>query len=144
MATLYASHPVMNEPQLTMRPQPLMNEQQLNYFRGLKNYHVLIYLAVPSSVPNMVKGSASPLTHTWLIESEVLQCPYFLVMIEKMGERERRATPLPILLITIVRRFLLATMDGRQLPSPPLLGECIRVSYFLVTIYIYMEVNNGV
>ena len=57
-------------------------------FRSLKIHHVLIFLAGSSSVPIMVEGSASPLVHTWLIESEVLPWPYLFVMIEKLGERE--------------------------------------------------------
>ena len=71
-----------------MRLYPVMNLRQLTYFRSLKNHHVLIFLAVSSSVPNMVKGSASPLTHTWLIESEVLPYLSHLVMTERVGVRD--------------------------------------------------------
>ena len=46
------------------------------------------FLAGSSSVPNMVEGSASPLTHTRLIESEVLTCLSHLVMVERVGERD--------------------------------------------------------
>ena len=125
-------HPLRNTRKYIMCPLPLtttwllimrlhlvMNEWQLTYFRSLKNYHVLIFfffLAVSSSVPNMVEGSASPLTYIWLIESEVLPCLSHLVIIER-GEGETASLSI-ILLTTIVRWFLLATIVGHRPPSP--------------------------
>ena len=96
------------------------------------------FLAGSSSVPIMVEGSASPLTHTWLIECEALPHPHHLVMIKKVGGGET-AFLFFILLTTIVHWFLLATIVGRRLHPPPQLGKCIRVSYFLVTIYIHIH-----
>ena len=82
----------------------------------MKIHHVLIFFTGSFSVPIMVEGSASLLTHTWLWESEVLPHPHLLVMVERVGERW--SLPLPILLIAIFHWFLLATIVGHRLPSP--------------------------
>ena len=99
------------------------------FTRWLKNGHQLLFgvlnkitcwfsRAVSSSIPNIVEGSTSPLTHTWLIRSEVLPCPHLLVIIEKVKERYSLPSPYPVILIDYYR---------------PLTGKCIRMSYFLVT-----------
>ena len=72
-----------------------------------------LFLVGSSSVPNMVEGSASPLTYTWLIESEALPYPHHPVMIERVGERERERETvfLSIILLTrIIRWFLPVTI----------------------------------
>ena len=76
------------------------------------------------------RRSASPLTHIWLIGSEILPCPYHLVIIERV--KERRPLPPPPFCNSCL---LLLSADGQKvaLASP----KCIRVSYFLVTIHIY-------
>ena len=66
----------------------------------------------------MIEGSISSLTHTWLIGSEVLPCPHLLVIIERVKERYSLPSPYPVILIYYYR---------------PLMGKCIRMSYFLVT-----------
>ena len=38
----------------SMRLHPEMNERQLTYFRSLKNYHVLTFLAVSTLIPTKV------------------------------------------------------------------------------------------
>ena len=55
------------------------------WFEKLPRYD---FLRVSSLVPNMVEGSASPLTYTWLVKSEVLPCLSHLVMIERVEERD--------------------------------------------------------
>ena len=67
-------HPLRNKWQLIMRLHPVMNDRQLTYFRSLKNYHALIFVGGFSLNTNHSHWFASPLTHTWLIESEVLPC----------------------------------------------------------------------
>ena len=80
-------HPLTTTWQLFMRLYPVMNDQQLTYFRSLKNYHVLVSGDFSLNT-NRGRRSASPLTHTWLIESNVLPCLSHLVMIERVKERE--------------------------------------------------------
>ena len=66
----------------------------------------------------MVEGSTSPLTHTWLIGSEVLPCPHLLVIIERVKERYSLPSPYPVILIYYYH---------------PLTAKYIRMSIFLVT-----------
>ena len=129
-------HPLTTTWQLFMRLHPVMNKLQLTYFRSLKNYHVLIFFAVSSSVPNMVEGPVSPLTHTWLIESEVLPSLSHLVMIKRVGERERETASTAANSANNYRR-LIASVSHFLSPQPT---EYIRVPYFLVTIYIYIYI----
>ena len=72
-------HPLRNKRQLTMRLHPVMNEWQLTYFLL---FEVLFFFFC-----RLFLGT-SPLTHTWLIESEVLPCPSCLVIIERVGVRD--------------------------------------------------------
>ena len=91
-------------------------------FRSLKIRHVLIFLAGSSSISDMVGGSASPLTHTWLIESKILTCLTYLVMIERVGKRDSLShCHYPVILAD---NYCQLTV------------KCIRVSYFLVTVVI--------
>ena len=71
---------------------------------------------------------ASPVTHTWLIGSEVLPCLSQPVMIER-DEREI-ASPHFHFSAYYYRPLILACYPR------PLTAKCIRVSYFLVTILI--------
>ena len=119
--------PVMNEWQLTMRLHPVMNERQLTYFHSLKNSPRVDFFGGLFLGTNHGRRFASPLTHTWLLESEALLRPYHLVMIERVGERETASLSI-ILLTTIVA-------DGQRVAHPhPWFSKRIRVSYFLVTI----------
>ena len=107
-------HPLRNKQKHIMCPLPLRTTWQLTYFSGLKIHHVLI-LVLSSLVPIMVADLL--LTHTWLIESEVLQCLSYLVMIERgEGEREREKASLSIIL-----QESLATIVSYQPPSPTIL-----------------------
>ena len=103
---------------LSMRLHPMMNERQLTYIHSLKNY--FDFFGIFSLGPNHGRRFASPLTHTWLIGSEVISCLSHLVMIER-GEREMASptsTILYFLLTTIVRCLLLAIIVGSWPPSP--------------------------
>ena len=112
--------------QLFMCLHPVMNEWQLTYFCSLKIHHVLAFFGSFFLSTNHGCRFAPLLTHTWLIRSEVLPCPYLLVMIERVGER--LSLPLVILLTTIVRWFLLATIVHWR---PNVLGFHISSSQYV-------------
>ena len=94
-------HPLRNTWQITMRLHPVMNERQRTYFRCLKNYHVLIFLAVSFSVPQHGRGIClSADTHManreWGPPMPISPCN------DREGGRERQPLPLPIQLTIIV------------------------------------------
>ena len=103
------------------RLHSLINERPLTSFRSFKKITFLFSLVVSSSIPNMVEGSSSPLTHTRLIGSEVLPCPHLLVIIERVKERYSLRSPYSVILIYNYRSLTV---------------KCIRMSYFLITICI--------
>ena len=77
----------------------------------------------------MVEGSASPLTHTWLIECEVLPCLSHLVIIERVRESDSLSPcHYPVILADYYRQLMV---------------KCIRVSYFLVTHAIVISYRVG-
>ena len=71
------------------------------------------------------RGFASPLTHLWLIESEILPCLSHLVIIERVGERDSLSPCHYHIILAYYYR--------------PLTVKCIRVSYFLVTILKFLK-----
>ena len=119
----------------------VMNKWQLTYFRSLKNYHVLIFFQ--QFLPQYQTWSRVSLSaDTYMASRE--WCPS--MPISPCNDREgwrRDGLFSIILLTTIVRWFLLANIVGCQPPSLTT-RQSIRVSYFLVTIgiyiYIYMDV----
>ena len=125
-------HPLTTTFQLIMRPHPVMNKRQQTYFHSLKNYYVLTFGRFSLNT-NRGRRSVSPLIQTWLIESEVLPCLSYLVMIERVGERDGLSAANS----AYYYRRPIATVS-HFLSSQP--GEYIRVSYFLVTIYIYIYI----
>ena len=106
--------------QLFMRLHSVMNEWQLSSFRSFKIHHVLALFGGFFLSTNHGRRFASlPLTHTWLIESEVLPCLSHLVMIEKVGERDSLSyCHYPVIFAYYYHSLMV---------------KCIRVSYFLVT-----------
>ena len=94
-------HPLTTNWQLYMHLHPVINERLLASFRSLKIHHVLAFFGGFFLSTNHGRRFASPLTHTWLIENEVLACPHHFVMIER-GEGETASLSI-ILLTTIVR-----------------------------------------
>ena len=62
----------------------VMKKRQLTSVRSLKIHHVLAFFAGFFLCTKHNPKFASPLTHTWLIESEDLLCPYHLVIIERV------------------------------------------------------------
>ena len=123
-------HPLTSTFQLIMHPHPVMNKRQQTYFHSLKNYYVLTFGRFSLNT-NRGRRSASPLIQTWLIESEVLPCLSYLVMIERVGERDGLSAANS----AYYYRRPIASVS-HFLSSQP--GECIRGSYFLVTIYTYI------
>ena len=120
-------HPLRNKWQLIMHLHPLMDERQLTSFRSFKIHHVLALFGGFFLSTNYGRWFASPLlTHTWLIENDVLPCLSHLVMIQRVGERDSLFhCHYPVILAYYYR---------------PLTVKCIKVSYFLVTIYIYIYI----
>ena len=127
-------HPLTTTFQLIMRPHPVMNKRQQTYFHSLKNYYVLTFGRFSLNT-NCGRRCASPLIHTWLRESEVLPCLSYLVMIERVGERDGLSAANS----AYYYRRPIASVS-HFLSSQP--GECISGSYFLVTIYIYIYIYN--
>ena len=125
-------HPLTTTFQLIMHPHPVMNKRQQTYFHSLKNYYVLTFGRFSLNT-NRGRRSVSPLIQTWLIESEVLPCLSYLVMIVRVGERDGLSAANS----AYYYRRPIATVS-HFLSSQP--GEYIRVSYFLVTIYIYIYI----
>ena len=120
-------HPLTTTWQLIMRLHSVMNERQLIYFCSLKNYHVLVFGGFSLNT-NCGRRSASPLTHTWLIESEVFPRLSHLVMLERVGEKDGLSHANS----ADYYRRPIASVSHFLSPQP---GECIRVSYFLVIQY---------
>ena len=87
-ATLHVSPPLTTKWQLIMRLHPVMNKWQLTCLRSLKIHHVLALGGCFFHGTNHSRRFASPLTHTWLIEGEVLPCSYHHVIIERSKERD--------------------------------------------------------
>ena len=81
-----------------LRLHPVIKKWPLTPFRSLKKITCWFSLAVSSFIPNMVEGSTSPLTHTWLIGNEVLLCPRLLVIIERVKERYSLPSLYPVIL----------------------------------------------
>ena len=73
--------------QITYLQSPA-KKRQLTSLCSLENHHVLAFFGCFFLSTNHGRGFASPLTHTWLIESEVLPYSYHLVMIERGEERD--------------------------------------------------------
>ena len=117
--------------QLIMCLHPLTTKWQLTSLRSLK-IHVLAFFFFFFFLLQFLPPYQSWLqicfsADAHIANREVLPCPYHLVMIERGEERETASLSI-ILLTTIVSR-----RPKLQLPSPQP-GECMRVSYFLVTL----------
>ena len=137
-------HLLMTKWQLIMHLPPMMNKRQLTSFRSLKIHHVLAFFW-----GGLFLGThhgwrfASLLTHTWLIESEVLSCPYHLVIIERVEENQ------PLLLPLFWNScLLLSSADGQRVTAPfthnleNVLGCHISLSqYIYIYMYIYIWSN---
>ena len=106
---------------------PLTNKQQLFSFRSLKNYHVLAFWQFIPQYQSWSQVCLSPLTHTRPIESGVFSCSCCPVLIERV---EKRWPLFPLLILTCHYSY---PMVGEPHLFPPQPGECMRVSYFLVT-----------
>ena len=81
-------HHLTTKWQLIIRLHPVMNKLQLTSLRSLKIHHGLAFFGCFFHSTSHGRRFAFPLTHTWLIESEVLPCPYHLVIIERGEERD--------------------------------------------------------
>ena len=107
-------HPLTTRWQLMMCLHPLTTKWQLTSLRNLKIHHVLaffffFFFGGFFLGTNHGRRFAFPLTHRWLIESEVLPCPYHLVMIERVEERQ------PLLLPLFCNScLLLSSADGQR------------------------------
>ena len=119
-------HPSRNKRQLAYLPypklrlHPVVNERQLTYFPWLENSPCVDFFGGLFLSTKYGREFASPLTYTWLIESEALPCLSPLVIIERVGERDSLSPCYyPVILAYYYR---------------PLTVKCIRVSYFLVTL----------
>ena len=98
-----------------MRLHPVMNKWLLNSVCSLKIHHMLAFFGCFLLSTKHSRRFASPLTHTGLIESEVLPCLYHLVITERVEERQP-LTPPPFCNSCL----LLSSTDGQRLalPSP--------------------------
>ena len=124
----------MNSRQPLMCLHPSMNKQPLFSFRSLKIHHVLAFWRFLPQYQSWSQVCLSlPLMHTWLIEIEVFSCPCQLVPIERVEEKQ----PSHFHYSAYYYSLLILACHYSQLHLFPLQPrECIRVSYFLVTVSI--------
>ena len=112
-------HPLTNKWPFIMRLYPVMNKRQLTSVCSLEIHHVLAFFVFCGFFLSTKHSHkfASPLMHTWLIESEVLPCPYHLVIIERKEKRRPLPPPPPPFCNSFL---LLLSLDGQKvaLPSP--------------------------
>ena len=106
-------HSPTKKQQLLMCLHPLTTKWRLTGLRSLKIHLVLAFFGSFFLSTHYSRRFASPLTHTWLIESEVLPCPYHIVMIERV--EERRPLPLPLFCNSCL---LLSSADGQRVAAP--------------------------